>query len=818
MTYPARSLVCGLLLVLLFVMAPGCGGETPGHVQSTTPVPEVAAIPESPTPEAAAPVEKPVPPVDATPVPGESSAAASPTSAPMPEGRPEVRPTTPAVAASVPTSDPTPISEATPLMSEPTPIHQKEITPPVAGQKPHSFTHHGVTIEDPWHWLRDPDYPTVDDEEVLAYLNAENAYFEAKMGPHKDLTDTIFEEIKGRQQPDLASVPWKDGEWYYQWKFAEESQYRIWLRWPADGADAREAPTADVETLLDEPATGRGPGVFPAGLAVGEQQWIPAGLRHRYGRLGAVQAGNQGPGNRGRCCPRKSPTSSADWSGLPTTRPSCTPLWTKTGAPGRYAATFWASPWSRTRWCTRRAIRGFFVGINESASREYILIGAGDHVTSEVRLVPAADPGADPVVVAPRRANHEYSIDHQGDRFIIRTNDTHKNTRLATAPGDDPTEAAWQPLVDASDDHYITGFDTFKDFIAVELRIDGLDHVRLMWRDGSEKSVDFPEEAYSASVGQNREFQTDTLRLSYASMVTPSTVFDYHIDSEELEVRQVQEVPSGYDASEYVTERVLAPARDGVEVPVSIVRHRDTPVDGTAPLYLYGYGAYGYAIPPSFSTTRLSLLDRGFIFAIAHIRGGDDLGYHWYEAGKLDRRTNTFNDFVDVARHLVDQGYVREGRIAIAGGSAGGQLMGAVVNLAPELWGAVAAHVPFVDVLNTMLDDSLPLTPIEWPEWGNPIADETVFEYIRSYSPYDQLAARDYPPILVTAGLNDPRVTYWEPAKYVAKLRHLKTDENLLLLKTNMGAGHGGRSGRYDRLYEVAEEYAFMLAVMGLVE
>ena len=352
----------------------------------------------------------------------------------------------------------------------------------------------------------------------------------------------------------------------------------------------------------------------------------------------------------------------------------------------------------------------------------------------------------------------------------------------------------------------------------MEVRIDGLDHVRLMWRDGTEKSIAFPESAYSASVGRNREYQTDTLRLYYDSMVTPSTVFDYHIDSEELEVRQVQEVPSGYDASEYVTERLLAPARDGVEVPVSIVRHKDTPVDGTAPLYLYGYGAYGYAIPPSFSTTRLSLLDRGFIYGIAHIRGGDDLGYHWYEAGKLDRRTNTFNDFVDVARHLVAQGYVQEGRIAIAGGSAGGQLMGAVVNQAPDLWGAVAAHVPFVDVLNTMLDDTLPLTPIEWPEWGNPIEDETVFHYIRSYSPYDQLTATDYPPILVTAGLNDPRVTYWEPAKYVAKLRALKTDDNLVLLKTNMGAGHGGRSGRYDRLYEVAEEYAFMLAVMGLVE
>ena len=301
------------------------------------------------------------------------------------------------------------------------------------------------------------------------------------------------------------------------------------------------------------------------------------------------------------------------------------------------------------------------------------------------------------------------------------------------------------------------------------------------------------------------------MRLEYTSLVTPSTVFDYHVDTGELEVRKVQEIPSGYDSSRYVTERVMTTARDGVQVPASIVRRRDTPVDGSAPLYVYAYGSYGHAVPPSFSASRLSLLDRGFIYAIAHVRGGDDLGYHWYEAGKLDRRKNTFNDFVDVARYLVEQGYGSEGRVAISGGSAGGQVMGAVVNQAPELWGAVAAHVPFVDVLNTILDDSLPLTPIEWPEWGDPIEDEAAFEYIRSYSPYDRLERRDYPPMLVTAGLNDPRVTYWEPAKYVAKLRKLKTDDNVVLLKTNMGAGHGGKSGRYDSLYETAEEYTFFL-------
>ena len=689
------------------------------------------------------------------------------------------------------------------------------LAPPVAGQRPHSVTHHGVTIEDPWHWLRDPKYPTVDDAGVLAYLVAENEYFEASMSPHRALMDTIFEEIKARQQPDLSSVPWKRGGWYYQWSYQEGSQYRVWRRWPADSPDARERPTADATTMLDEPALAK---------------------EFEYFRLGSMSVSNSG----------SLLAYSTDTDGSERYRMAVKDLDTgemlEDEIEGTLGSAVWAAddasffytvvdenwrPWQVRRHLLGQPVEqdpvvyeetdpGFFVGLSSTTSREYILIGAGDHVTSEVRLIPASDPGSGPVLVSPRRTAHEYSVDHQGDRFVIRTNDSHKNTRLATAPGDDPTEGAWIPLVDPSDSHYIREFKAFQDFIAVQERIDGLDNVRLISRAGESLYIPFPESAYSVHLDTNPEFQTDTLRLEYTSMVTPTTVFDYHVGTEELEIRKVQQIPSGYDASEYVTGRALAPARDGAQVPVSIVRRRETPVDGTAPLYLYGYGAYGYAFPPSFSTLRLSLLDRGFIFAIAHIRGGDDLGYHWYEAGKLDRRANTFNDFVDVARHLAEQGYGAEGRIAIAGGSAGGQLMGAVVNQAPELWGAVAAHVPFVDALNTMLDDTLPLTPIEWPEWGNPIEDKAAFDYIRSYSPYDQLEPRGYPPILVTAGLNDPRVTYWEPAKYVAKLRALKTDGNLLLLKTNMGAGHGGRSGRYDRLYEVAEEYAFILASMGL--
>ena len=690
-------------------------------------------------------------------------------------------------------------------------------TPPVADTRPHSFTHHGITIEDPWHWLRDPNYPTVEDPDVLAYLTAENEYFDAVMSPHKDLIDNIYEEIKGRQQPDLSSVPSKSDEWYYQWRFEEGSQYRVWLRWPVDGPNAREAPTADAQTILDEPTLAKD---------------------HEYFRLGSMSVSNNGSllaystdtdgSERFRMVVKNLDTGEMLEDEVENTVGGA--VWASDDASFLYTLVDenWR-PWQVRLHILGEPVEqdtvvyeepdpGFFVSVWSTTSEEYIVIGSGDHVTSEVRLLRASDPGAEPVLVSPRRTDHEYSVDHQGDRFVIRTNDTHKNSRLATAPEYDPTEKSWMPLVDASDSHYIRGFAAFKDFITVQERIDGLDHVRLIDRAGESTYIPFPESAYTAHMGNNPEFQTDTLRLGYSSMVTPDTVFDYHLDTEELEVRKVQQIPSGYEASAYVTERILANARDGVQVPVSLVRRKDTPVDGTAPLYLYGYGAYGLAIPPGFSTSILSLLDRGFVFAIAHIRGGDDLGYHWYEAGKLDRRTNAFNDFVDVASFLIQKGYSAEGRIVISGGSAGGQLVGAALNQAPELWGTVVAHVPFVDTLNTILDDTLPLTPIEWPEWGNPIEDKAAFEHIASYSPYDQLKERYYPPILVTAGLNDPRVTYWEPAKYVAKLRTLKMDDNLLLFKTNMGAGHGGRSGRYEQLYEDAEEYAFILTSMGLLK
>ena len=672
-------------------------------------------------------------------------------------------------------------------------------------------------MEDPWHWLEDEDYPTVDDEEVISYLEAENDYFDVSMEPYQDLIDTIFEEIKGRQPAELSSLPRKRGDWYYQWQYGEGSQYRQWLRWPASDANAREGPTENVQVFLDEPELAEDLEYFRLGsLTVSNDGSLLAYSTDTNGSeqysmvVKDLETGelleDRIEGMRGRAV-WAFDDSSFFYVSLD-----------ENGRPWQVRRHVLGNPAEDDLMVYEEADPGFFIGVSSTASREYVIISAGDHVTSELRLIPSRDLAAEPVLVAPRRQGHDYSVDHQGDRFVIMTNDNHENFRIATAPNDNPTESAWETLLQGSDSLYINHFHLTEDYVAVEERINGLDQVRVIDREGGSTHVMFPEEAYTAYIRFDPEFYVNTLRLSYTSMVTPWTVFDYHIETGELEERSVQEIPSGYSASDYVTHRELAPARDGANVPVSIVRHKDTVVDGSDPLYIYGYGAYGSAISPSFSTSRLSLLDRGFIFAIAHVRGGDDLGFSWYEAGKLFERTNTFNDFVDVARHLIDRGYGSEGRIAISGASAGGTLMGAVVNQAPELWGVMVTQVPFVDVLNTMLNADLPLTPPEWPEWGNPIEDEEAFEYIRSYSPYDQLSPGDYPPILVTAGLNDRRVTYWEPAKYVAKLRSLKTDDNLLLLKTDMGSGHGGRSGRSARWYEISEEYAFILTSLGLAE
>ena len=674
--------------------------------------------------------------------------------------------------------------------------------PPRAEQRPFSYERHGVTIEDTWAWLRDQNYPDVQDPDVLAYLKAENAYFEAAMTPHKALTDALFEEMKGRIKEDDASVPIKDGDWLYWSEFKQGTQYRDWYRKPAAGGDGALIYSENAEAEGKEYYRLGAFSVSPDGKLLATLVDDDGSERFKL-VVRDLAAGKDletvtevGIGN---------PVWTSDSAALVFTEVN--DQWRSYRA--RYHRIGDDPDLARTIYEEVDDI-AFSVGVARSTDDSIILISTGNNSSNEVRFMPADKPDAPLSLVRPRKADVQYEVDAAHGKLWILTNDNHVNFRIVTADPKQPGE--WSELMAGSDRTYLRGITSHRDHLLIGARVDGLDQLILRdYGSGEQERVPFAEASYSASFSGNPEFAPDSYRLSYSSMVTPATVYDYHAAEKRLETRKVQEIPSGYDASLYVTERLMIEARDGAKIPVSVLRRRDFAKDGSGKLFVYGYGAYGYAIPPAFSTARLSLVDRGFAFAIAHIRGGDDLGYQWFLDGKLAKRTNTFNDFVDVTRGLIAEGYASEGRVAAQGGSAGGELMGAVVNQAPELFGAVVADVPFVDVLNTMLDDTLPLTPGEWTEWGNPITDKASFDLIRSYSPYDNVSAQDYPPMLVTGGLTDPRVTYWEPAKWVARLRATKTDDNLLLMKMNMGAGHGGKSGRWNSLYEVAEAYTFII-------
>ena len=683
-----------------------------------------------------------------------------------------------------------------------------DIKPPVAAKKPHSTTRHGITIDDPYAWMRDPGYPTVDDKAVLDHLQAENAYFEAQMKPHAALVDTLFQEMKGRIKEDESSVPQKDGNWLYWRKFEKGAQYKQWMRKPvAGGAD---------EVLLDEAKEAEGKEYFRlGGLAVSDDETILAWSADTDGserftiRFRDLKTGKD--------LPDTIPGSLGGFVWAKGTNTLFYGLVNENWRVDRVMAHKLGAPVADDRLVFEEKDQGFQAGVGMTHSERFIVVATGDNETSEAYLIPADQPDEAPLLVRERKKGLEYDVEEHDGTLFIHTNEDSTQFSLKTASLDSPGD--WEPLIAPNPDFYMTGVSTFADFFVVEGRERGLDQVEIhSYTGGTPRRIIFPEASYSAGLDENPEYKVSTLRMSYESMVTPDTVMDVDVASLKQTVLKVQEIPSGYDASQYATERVDVTARDGTKVPVSIVYKKGFKKDGNGPLYLYGYGAYGYAIPPGFSTLRLSLLDRGFAYAIAHIRGGDDLGQQWQLDGKLTKRTNTFHDFIDTAKGLIDLGYAKPGRVVAAGGSAGGELMGVVINEAPELWGAVAAHVPFVDVLNTMQDESLPLTPGEWPEWGNPITDKAAFDLIRSYSPYDQVKAQAYPPLFVTAGLNDPRVTYWEPAKWVAKLRELKTDQNVLMLKTNMGAGHGGKSGRFDSLREDAEEFAFFLWQLGMAE
>ena len=690
---------------------------------------------------------------------------------------------------------------------EPQVTSEAPTSPPRAEKRDHTYSYHGITISDPYDWLYDKSYPTVDDEDVLDYLKAENAWYEAQMEPHKALTEKLFQEMRARIKEDESTVPQRRGDYLYWSEFEEGAQYRKHWRKPVSGGED--------QLILDENALADGLEYFRLG----------ATSVSKDGRYLAYSSDTNGS-ERFTVRIKDLQTGELLVDEIPETLSGLTWLKDDTVLAYSHVDDNWrvnnvrlhtiGAPASEDVEIFTEDDVTFRVGAGLSAQEDYLIISTGDNETGETWFVPADDPTAKQTLVRKRQKGVEYTVDIRDGEMFVWTNDDHINFRLAKASLDRPGE--WTTLIPGSDEFYLTDFHLFKDYYVTEGRLNGLDQVQVRQYDSADaiSTIEFPEASYSAGLSNNPEYDQTKLRLSYESMITPDTVFDYDVASRSLEKLKQQEIPSGYDAGLYRTERTEIQARDGTMIPVSIVMRKDRPAGG--PLHLYAYGAYGYAVPPGFSTSRLSLVDRGFAYAIAHIRGGDDLGRRWYLQGKANERTNTFNDFVDAGRGLIAQGYTSEGKVTASGGSAGGELMGAIINQDPAQYGAVVAHVPFVDVLNTMLNKDLPLTPGEWQEWGNPIESKQAFAYILSYSPYDQVVAQDYPPLMVTAGLNDPRVTYWEPAKWVAKLRELKTDDNTLILKTNMGAGHGGKSGRWNSLYETAEEYAFLLWQLGMTE
>jgi oligopeptidase B len=677
--------------------------------------------------------------------------------------------------------------------------------PPSAKKQSSQQTYHGITLHDDYAWLRDPDYPQVKTPAILDYLKAENDYFEAWKAPHQPLIEELYAEMKGRIKEDDSSVPVQDGAYLYWRTYATGAQYRQWWRKPvAGGTD---------ELLLDEPA-----------LAAA----------HDYFRLGALCVSEDGNLLAYSCDTSGDEHYSVTIKNLATGEilPDVLEnvlgdiIWSTTGDTLLYGAL--NAQWRVERLMAHRLGTAqaadiclyqeqdveFQCGLGMTQSRRFILLTSGTNSTAEVRLLDAADVLGTPLLVRARETGVEYDIEEREGTLYVHTNLGHSNFRLMTASLAAPD--MWQERIAGDADFYMTGMTAFQDFFVIEGRKRGQDEVRLYRYDSDTfTSIAFPTENAVAGLDENPEFATAVLRLSYDSMTVPDRIIDYDIETRTQTIIKEQLIPSGYNQADYVCERLEIEARDGVRIPVSLVTHKDYVRDGRGKLVLYGYGAYGIAIAPSFSTLRLSLLNRGFAYAIAHIRGGDDLGQQWQLDGKLEKRWNSFHDYIDVAQGLITRKIAGKGRICGVGGSAGGELMGVALNEAPALFGAIAAHVPFVDVLNTMLDETLPLTPGEWSEWGNPLIDEAAFALIRSYSPYDNIRAQALPPLFITAGINDPRVTYWEPAKWAAKLRAHKQGDSLLLLKTNMDAGHGGKSGRFESLWEDAEEYAFFIEAMG---
>ncbi len=681
--------------------------------------------------------------------------------------------------------------------------------PPIARQDPQTVVLHGCTLHDSYGWLRHKD-----SEEVLSYLRAENSYTDAVMEPSKPLQETLYSELLSHIKQTDVSVPAQDGAYWYYARTTEGSQYPVYCR-KAGSRDTFESSPEEV--ILDVEALAAGQSFMAiGGMDVSDDGRLLAystdttGFRQYTLHIKDLFTGQLLPESVER-------VGSIVWAA-----DNRTLFYTVEDEEQKRQFRLYrhrlGSPVGDDVLVLEEADERFNLGAGRTRDGAYLVVESGSHTTSEARLLKADAPESALTLVAPRRDGIEYYPDHRHGLLYIRVNDRGRNFRLVTAPV--AACAEWTERIPHRDDVMLEDVSLFSDFAVASERRGGLEHLRVLhFADAGpeiarEAEIGFPEPAYSVHLSGNREFSTDLLRYSYTSLVTPASVFDYDVRTGESMLLKEQEVPGGFDRTLYASERMEAVASDGVRVPVSLVYRRDARgPDGTfshAPLHVYGYGSYGYALPLGFSSNRLSLLDRGFVLAYAHIRGGGDLGKPWHDAGRLGSKMNTFTDFIAVTEHLLAQGYGAPGRVAIQGGSAGGLLMGAVVNLRPELFRAVVSQVPFVDVMNTMLDASLPLTVPEYEEWGNPNVREA-FETMLSYSPYDNLRVASYPAMLVKTSLYDSQVMYWEPAKYVAKLRTLNTGEHPILLHTNMTAGHGGASGRYDYLREIAFDYAFLL-------
>jgi oligopeptidase B len=698
-----------------------------------------------------------------------------------------------------------------------TDVLEKTAAPPVAPRRAHAFTAHGMTVTDDYAWLKDANWqevlrdPTVLNADIRHHLEAENAYTESLLGHTAPLQKKLVAEMRGRIKEDDSSVPSPDGPFAYFRKFREGGQHELFGRMPRDGGEAQIVLDGDALAESHDYFKFGGSRHSPDHSLVAWSADIK-GSEYFTIRVREWQSG------------RDFDDVVEETDGAVVWATDCKSFFYVKLDDNHRPMQVW-----RHRLGTGQADDvlvheeqdiGWFTHIHESTSGRFCVISGGDHETSEQRLIDLAHPEEEPRLVAPREMGVQYSLADRGDELFILTNaDEAIDFKIVTAPLAAPARANWRDLVPHRAGIYVLDHDLYSGHLVRLERANALPAIII--RDlttGEEHAIAFDEAAYSLDTMGSYEFDTKNLRFSYSSMTTPSEIYDYDMAKRTRTLRKRQEIPSGHNPADYVTTRIMARAQDGAEVPISLLHRREFLRDGRAPLLLYGYGSYGHAIPASFNASRLSLVDRGFVYAIAHIRGGTDKGWGWYLDGKREKKTNTFDDFSACARALIDAKYTSTKRMVGHGGSAGGMLMGAVANRSGDLFAGIVAEVPFVDVLNTMLDDQLPLTPPEWPEWGNPIESEKDFRTILGYSPYDNVAAKSYPAVLAMAGLTDPRVTYWEPAKWIARLRATMSGGGPVMLRTNMGAGHGGASGRFNRLDEVAIVYAFALWAVGLAE